>query len=248
MHLNKTTLSLNPHYFCNGLATPQVPGGVQGVSVGAILSDYQRVRVENVCGRLGLTPIAYLWRQSQPALLADMIHCGTDAVLIKVAAMGLKPAHLGKTLAEMQGVLQRLHDSYDVHVCGEGGEFETLTVDSPLFYDRLVLAERETIVHSDDAFAPVAFLKVTAVERVPKETGPISQADRVEAAKRLVLRPGGLLDTPIWCDAEGGKEQVAEASAQEETIPEVSEASPMQRPAGIFVFPAQSKDTRLPPR
>ena len=63
---------------------PQVPGGVQGVSVGAILSDYQRVRVENVCGRLSLVPLAYLWRQSQSALLADMIHCGTEAVLIKV--------------------------------------------------------------------------------------------------------------------------------------------------------------------
>jgi diphthine-ammonia ligase len=39
--------------------------GAKGVSVGAILSDYQRVRVESVCIRLGLTPLAFLWRRDQ---------------------------------------------------------------------------------------------------------------------------------------------------------------------------------------
>ena len=31
-----------------------VEGGIEGVAVGAILSDYQRVRVENVCARFVL--------------------------------------------------------------------------------------------------------------------------------------------------------------------------------------------------
>lgn len=35
---------------------------VQAVSCGAILSDYQRNRVENVCTRLKLTSLAYLWK------------------------------------------------------------------------------------------------------------------------------------------------------------------------------------------
>ncbi|CAI7846130.1 unnamed protein product [Closterium sp. NIES-54] len=46
---------------------------VQGVSVGAIASDYQRERVEHVCSRLGLTPLAYLWQRPQKALLDDMV-------------------------------------------------------------------------------------------------------------------------------------------------------------------------------
>ncbi len=37
----------------------------EGVSVGAILSDYQRLRVEQVCSRLRLTPLAFLWRRDQ---------------------------------------------------------------------------------------------------------------------------------------------------------------------------------------
>ena len=57
---------------------------VQGVSVGAILSDYQRIRVENVCARLGWTCCAYLWRRPQSELLDEMIACGLNAIIIKV--------------------------------------------------------------------------------------------------------------------------------------------------------------------
>ncbi|GAA6109263.1 diphthine--ammonia ligase [Tachysurus ichikawai] len=62
--------------------------GVEAVSVGAILSDYQRVRVENVCSRLQLQPLAYLWRREQADLLSEMISSGLQAFLIKVAAYG----------------------------------------------------------------------------------------------------------------------------------------------------------------
>ena len=71
--------------------------GVKGVAVGAILSDYQRVRVESVCLRLGLTPLAYLWQRDQADLLGEMVRVGMESVLVKVACMGLEERHLGKT-------------------------------------------------------------------------------------------------------------------------------------------------------
>ena len=37
------------------------------------------------------------------------------------------------SLEEMEPQLLRLHDKYGVNVCGEGGEYETFTLDSPLF-------------------------------------------------------------------------------------------------------------------
>jgi len=46
----------------------RVPG-LGGVASGAIASDYQRTRVEDVCGRLGLVSLAYLWHRPQAALL-----------------------------------------------------------------------------------------------------------------------------------------------------------------------------------
>ncbi|KAF4574969.1 hypothetical protein EYR36_006323 [Pleurotus pulmonarius] len=133
---------------------------IEGVSVGAILSNYQRVRVEHVCRRLNLTPLCYLWQRDQRELLAEMIEAGLEAVLIKVAGIGLKPEHLGRTLAQVQPTFLRLNDLYGSHICGEGGEYETLTLDSPLFKKRLNLIETETVIHSDNDFATVAFLRI----------------------------------------------------------------------------------------
>ncbi|KAI0723210.1 hypothetical protein C8Q76DRAFT_614876 [Earliella scabrosa] len=133
---------------------------VQGVSVGAILSNYQRVRVEHVSRRLGLTPLCYLWQRDQEELLAEMIEAGMEAILIKVAGIGLTTKHLGQTLAQMQPTLMKLNALYGSHICGEGGEYETLTLDCPLFKSRITLDEVETVVHSDNDFATVAYLRI----------------------------------------------------------------------------------------
>uniref|UniRef100_A0AAR2JMN2 Diphthine--ammonia ligase n=1 Tax=Pygocentrus nattereri TaxID=42514 RepID=A0AAR2JMN2_PYGNA len=143
--------------------------GVEAVSVGAILSDYQRVRVENVCTRLQLQSLAYLWQRDQAALLNEMISCGLHALLIKVAAFGLDPGtHLGKPLAEMEPCLQQLSKKYGVHICGEGGEYETFTTDCPLFKKRIVIDKMETVIHSADAFAPVGYLRFTEMHTEDK--------------------------------------------------------------------------------
>jgi diphthine-ammonia ligase len=105
---------------------------VRGVSCGAIVSNYQRVRLENVCGRLGLTSLCYLWQRDRAELL-DEITCSVDggpnvhAVLVKVAGAGLVPGkHLGQDLCTLKPVLYRLHEKYGLDLCGEGGEYETL--------------------------------------------------------------------------------------------------------------------------
>ena len=51
----------------------QLPS-VMAVSSGAIASDYQRLRVESVCSRLGLVSLAYLWKQDQSLLLHEMVY------------------------------------------------------------------------------------------------------------------------------------------------------------------------------
>lgn len=108
---------------------------------GAIASDYQRLRVEEVAGRLGLASLAYLWHAPQAALLRGMIDGGLQAILVKTAALGLEPArHLGLGIAALAPHLATLRDRFGCNVCGEGGEYETLTLDCPLFaHGRIVL-------------------------------------------------------------------------------------------------------------
>ena len=65
---------------------------VEAVCVGAILSDYQRVRVESACLRLGLTPLAFLWRRDQAELLEEMVDTGMESILIKVPTSSRSPS------------------------------------------------------------------------------------------------------------------------------------------------------------
>lgn len=50
-----------------------------------------------VCGRLGLVSLAYMWRQPQARLLRDMWQAGIVAVMVKVAAIGQAPSTLNST-------------------------------------------------------------------------------------------------------------------------------------------------------
>ena len=138
---------------------------VRAVTSGAILSDYQRLRVEAVCADLGLTSLAYLWRQPQGLMLETICASDVDAVLCKVAAMGLKPDRdLGRSLVDAKGTLYEIESAYGSHCCGEGGEFETLTMDCPLFRrGSLRFEDTRVVVTSRDPFAPSAHLAVEAV-------------------------------------------------------------------------------------
>ncbi|KJE96102.1 ATP-binding domain-containing protein 4 [Capsaspora owczarzaki ATCC 30864] len=158
---------------------------VEAVSVGAIASDYQRLRVEHVCKRLGLTSLAFMWRRPQADLMREMIDAGLEAILIKVAAVGLEPRkHLGKTLGQVHSHLQRMNEMYGLHICGEGGEYESFTVDCPLFRHRIVVDETEIVVHSHDPIAPVAYLRIKKLHLEPKDNIP-SQRDWALDAERL---------------------------------------------------------------
>ncbi|KAG0052676.1 ATP binding domain 4 [Gryganskiella cystojenkinii] len=148
---------------------------LEAVSVGAILSNYQRIRVENVCARLGLVALAYLWQRDQEELLQEMASAGVNAVLVKVAAMGLKKQHLGQSIGDMFPYLYKMNQEFDLHICGEGGEYETITLDCPLFKKKIIIDESEVVLHSDDAFAPVMYLrfnKLHVEEKTDDEIDP----------------------------------------------------------------------------
>jgi len=143
--------------------------GIEAVASGAIFSHYQRLRVENVCSRLGLVSLAYLWLRDQSELLNEMVEARMDARLAKVCSMGLKPVHLGKSIAELQSLFERLKGQFGFNVCGEGGEYETVVLDCPLFTRRKVrIVENELVHHEDNDFAPVAYLRFKNLEVVDK--------------------------------------------------------------------------------
>ena len=134
------------------------------------------------CERLGLVSLSYLWQREQHGLLQDMCDSPLQAVLIKVASLGLKVSHLGQSIQQLQPLFTSLHQKFGFHVCGEGGEYESLTLDSPLFIKRIVLDATEQVVESDDPFAPVAYLKIVSfhLEDKPSRSPERQRMDQIE--------------------------------------------------------------------
>jgi len=123
---------------------------IDGVVVGAIASDYQWDRVNGVCNDLGLRVFAPLWRKEQSMLMADMIASGLRAVIVRVSAEGLDPSWLGRELdnSALNG-LRHLSSQKGINVSGEGGEYETLVLDSPLNSSALKIVSAERKVTRD---------------------------------------------------------------------------------------------------
>jgi ABC transporter with metal-binding/Fe-S-binding domain ATP-binding protein len=106
---------------------------VDGVVAGAIASDYQWDRINGVCEDLNLRTFSPLWRKDQEMLLREIVDCGIKTVIVGVYAEGMEEGWLGAALD---------HDSIDrmkdlarergMNISGEGGEFETLVLDSPM--------------------------------------------------------------------------------------------------------------------
>ena len=156
------------------------------VCAGAILSTYQRTRVESIALRLGLSPLAYLWKypvlpsslieaQDDTQLLKDMMLAGLDARIIKVASAGLGADHLWKRVSSLEGAndIKRALRKFGTGggaVLGEGGEFESLVVDGPgwLFKKRVVVTEDERRVIDEGAGTSWLSIQKAWVEEKPE--------------------------------------------------------------------------------
>ncbi|THV55616.1 hypothetical protein BGAL_0006g00700 [Botrytis galanthina] len=154
------------------------------LSTGAILSTYQRTRVESVAIRLGLVPLSFLWQYPilppglQISLLQDMQAVGLDARIIKVASGGLDESFLWENVASEKGMrrveraMKRFSVDGDGAVLGEGGEFETLVVDGPswLFKKRIVVETEDTrIVREGGGSAWIQISKASLVDKESTE-------------------------------------------------------------------------------
>jgi len=117
-----------------------LPGGLAGITAGAVDSEYQNSRIQAMADRLGIDVYAPLWKRDPADLAAEMLDAGFEITIIRVAAGGLDESWLGRTLdREALAELQDLNDRYGVHVLGEGGEFETLVRDGPHMSRRIEL-------------------------------------------------------------------------------------------------------------
>lgn len=137
---------------------------VDGIVVGALWSDYQWDRMNGICDDLGLIVLAPLWRKDQDLVYDEMVSSGIDAVIVGVFAEGLDERWLGRHLdGDAKRGLMGLRSKYGISIMGEGGEYESMTLDSPMHSKRLCITESRNIMERD-----AGTMDVSGIELVEK--------------------------------------------------------------------------------
>jgi diphthine-ammonia ligase len=206
---------------------------VNAVSTGAILSDYQRTRVESVAIRLGLVPLSYLWQYpflppyTETSLLDDMAAAGQDARIIKVASGGLDDGFLWENVASYRTktrlvrAMERFGIIGDGAALGEGGEFETLAIDGPwpLWKNSIQIEDDDRLVVTGEAGA--ASLKIKTARLTQKE--PSSDFSYGQLRKPTTLDDKfAALEERMHDVYEGTSEVSDEAAEQTEALSSTS--------------------------
>ena len=109
-----------------------------GIVSGALFSTYQRDRIEKICDRLGLKIFSPLWHKPQEEEMKELLANGFQFVLSAVAADGLDKKWLNRiiTLDDVEK-LKKLHEKNKIGIAGEGGDFESIVLDCPLFKKKI---------------------------------------------------------------------------------------------------------------
>jgi len=121
---------------------------IGGVVTGALASTYQASRVQRICNELELWCYNPLWQKDQIVLLHELVEDGFVVAINGVAAEPFDETWLGKKITpDVITRLEELQQSHHINPAGEGGEYETMVLDSPLHKRKLVLtAPRKTFV------------------------------------------------------------------------------------------------------
>lgn len=127
--------------------------GIEAVFTGAIHSEYQKSRIDNLCHEVGLESIAPLWHRDPLDYMQEVVDQGFEVMITSVSAEGLDESWLGRIVDEdLLEELKGLHEKYGLHMAFEGGEAETLVLNGPIFKKKLNILDSEKIWEVDSGY------------------------------------------------------------------------------------------------
>jgi diphthine-ammonia ligase len=115
---------------------------IEGIVTGAIESVYQASRIQTICNELKIECFNPLWKKDQNELLQDLIKDKFEIIISGVFAYPLDKSWLGRKIDERFIFdVKKIQEKYKINPAGEGGEFETLVLNCPLFFKELKVKE-----------------------------------------------------------------------------------------------------------
>lgn len=111
---------------------------IGGVVTGAIKSAYQSSRIQKICQELDLECFNPLWQIDEDSFMKKLIEKKFDIRLFGVFSYPFDSNYLGKKIdTKLLEKLKKLRQEFKISIAGEGGEFESFVLDSPLFKQRI---------------------------------------------------------------------------------------------------------------
>ncbi len=119
---------------------------IDGVVSGVVESNYQKSRIDRICSELGLKSLAPIWHKDPEELLREEGESGFDIIITSVSADGFDESWLGRRIdKKCIEDLIILHEKYGIHITAEGGEYESLVLDGPIFTKKIEIIDTEKI-------------------------------------------------------------------------------------------------------
>jgi len=137
----------------------------EGLITGALFSEYQSSRIQAIADKLGLKVISPLWHKNQEDEMQELLDNKFEIIFTGIAAYGLNKGWLNKVIKQEDlDKLKALKEKIGSNVAGEGGEFESLVLDCPLFKKKLVIEDFE-IVEENENTARMVVKKAKLIEK-----------------------------------------------------------------------------------
>lgn len=131
--------------------------GIGAVVFGDIDLQGHKDWIERVCGELEVMPILPLWGDEPQTLLNDFIDAGFEAIVVTAKADLFGEEWLGQKIGtEFIKELHRLNEEFNVHPCGEQGEYHTFVTDGPIFKRRIKIIHSEKVLREGYRFLDIS--------------------------------------------------------------------------------------------
>jgi len=111
---------------------------IAGIVTGAIESVYQSSRIQKICQKLKIECFNPLWQKNQIELIEEIIKNKFEVIISGVFAYPFDKEWIGRKIDQkfLEEIII-LNNKFKINPAGEGGEFESLVIDCPLFKKEL---------------------------------------------------------------------------------------------------------------
>lgn len=106
---------------------------------GAVKSNYQKERIDEICKKLELKHYTPLWQKKEEEIIKKIKKLNFEVIISGIFAWPLTKEFVGKNFFE---VIDKLKEK-NINIIGEGGEIETTVLDTIFFKKKIKIVNAE---------------------------------------------------------------------------------------------------------